>query len=96
MGTDLSVLGATGAEEGMMPIARITMHAGQLDAAGKRKMIQLITDAMVEGEGLGEFSRQSAWVIIDEVPAGNFGAAGRIVDADGLAEIVRQRAAGQG
>lgn len=73
-----------------MPLARITVHEGQLDAAGKARLIGLVTEALVEGEGLGEFSRQSAWVVIEEVPSGGFGAAGRVVDWPAYQAIVRQ------
>ena len=79
-----------------MPLARITVHEGQLDDAGKRRMIELVTDALVEGEGLGEAARASAWVVVEEVPAGSFGAGGGVVDWPAYRDFVRGAAAGQG
>ncbi|OLB81487.1 MAG: hypothetical protein AUI14_03175 [Actinobacteria bacterium 13_2_20CM_2_71_6] len=60
-----------------MPFVTVSVHEGQLDDAQKARMISLVTDAVVEGEGYGAASRASTWVLIDEVPAGNFGVAGR-------------------
>ena len=74
-----------------MPLVTVALHEGTLNAESKQRLIQLVTDAVVEVEGLGEFSRQSTWVRIEEVPAGNFGSGGRVVDWAGLQQIVRQR-----
>ena len=76
-----------------MPLATVQIHAGQLDIEGKKRLIQLVTDALVEAEGLGEFSRQSTWVNIEEVPAGNFGVGGQIVDWQLFQQRVQQRQA---
>jgi 4-oxalocrotonate tautomerase family enzyme len=74
-----------------MPLATVSIHEGQLDAAGKQRLIQLVTDALVEAEGLGEFSRQSTWVAIEEIPAGNFGVGGQVVDLTVFQHAIRQR-----
>lgn len=62
-----------------MPLVTVQVHEGQLDAAQKARMIKLISDAAVEGEGLGEAGRATTWVQIQEIPAGSFGVGGGVV-----------------
>jgi 4-oxalocrotonate tautomerase len=76
-----------------MPLVTVSVHAGQLDEDQKARMISLVTDAVVEGEGFGAASRASTWVVIEEIPAGNFGVAGRPVDFNGFLALIRQRQA---
>jgi 4-oxalocrotonate tautomerase family enzyme len=77
-----------------MPLVTVSVHAGQLDDAQKANMISLVTDAVVAAEGFGEASRASTWVLIDEVPAGSFGVAGRQVRLADFVALMRARAAG--
>jgi 4-oxalocrotonate tautomerase family enzyme len=76
-----------------MPLVTISVHAGQLGDAQKARLISLVTDAVVEGEGFGAASRASTWVLIDEVPAGSFGVGGRQVRLDDFLALMRQRQA---
>jgi 4-oxalocrotonate tautomerase family enzyme len=74
-----------------MPLVTVSVHAGQLDKAQKARMISLVTDAVVAGEGYGDASRASTWVVIEEIPAGNFGVAGRTVDHEAFLALIQQR-----
>lgn len=76
-----------------MPLVTVSVHQGQLDAAQKARMIELVTDAVVAGEGLGEGARPSTWVRIEEVPPGGFGVGGRPVTLDAYLAAVRARSA---
>lgn len=62
-----------------MPLVTVQVHEGQLDAEQKARMIALVSEAAIEGEGLGEAGRMSTWVQIQEVPAGSFGVGGQVV-----------------
>ena len=79
-----------------MPLVTVSVHEGQLDDAQKARMIALVTDAVVEGEGLGDASRASTWVVVDEIPAGNFGVGGRQVRLEDFLALAAQRAAAAG
>jgi 4-oxalocrotonate tautomerase family enzyme len=76
-----------------MPLVTVSVHAGQLDDAQKARMISLVTDAVVAGEGYGAASRASTWVVIQEIPAGSFGVAGRQVRLADFLALVRERQA---
>jgi 4-oxalocrotonate tautomerase family enzyme len=62
-----------------MPLVTIQVHEGQLDTEQKARMIKLVSDAAVEGEGLGEAGRAGTWVQVQEIPAGSFGVGGQVV-----------------
>ena len=64
-----------------MPIVTVQVPARALDGAQKTKMIQLVTDAVVEAEGFPAI-RPSVHVLIEEVPDGGYGVGGRAVDVD--------------
>lgn len=57
-----------------MPLVQISVPAGYLDYEKKAKMIELVTQAVVEAEGLPV--TQNTWVHINEVPDGGWGQAG--------------------
>lgn len=61
-----------------MPLVRISVPAGTLDDVKKTLMIAKVTDAVIEAEGVPG-ARQFTWVLIDEVPDGGWGMAGRTV-----------------
>ena len=65
-----------------MPLAQLKGVSGYLDADQKNTLIQKVTEAIVsvEGEGL----RPVTWVIIDDVPEGQWGVGGKLVTADDL------------
>jgi 4-oxalocrotonate tautomerase len=58
-----------------MPLVQISIPAGSLSAEKKRVMIERVTDAVVEAEGLPV--RAGTWVHINEVPDGGWGTGGR-------------------
>jgi 4-oxalocrotonate tautomerase len=58
-----------------MPLVQISIPAGSLSAEKKRLMIEKVTDAVVEAEGLPV--RAGTWVHINEVPDGGWGTGGR-------------------
>ena len=59
-----------------MPLARISVGAGQLSQEQRRTLIAEVTDALVKAEGNNEQPRPYTYVIIDEVAEGNWGANG--------------------
>lgn len=73
-----------------MPLVNITVPAGTLTPEKKQRMIELVTDAVVEAEGFtgNERVREITWVLIDEVPEGNWGAAGDTVTVKKLGKYV--------
>ena len=74
-----------------MPLVNIRVPEGSLSQEKKERMIELVTDAVVEAEGYGDAVRPITWVIIDEVKEGSWGAAGRAVRLEDLAKLVKGR-----
>jgi 4-oxalocrotonate tautomerase len=72
-----------------MPLVNIRVPEGSLSQEKKERMIELVTDAVVEAEGYGDAVRPITWVIIDEVKDGSWGAAGRAVRLEDLAKLVK-------
>ena len=72
-----------------MPLVNIRVPEGSLSQEKKERMIELVTDAVVEAEGYGDAVRPITWVIIDEVKEGSWGAAGRAVRLEDLAKLVK-------
>jgi 4-oxalocrotonate tautomerase family enzyme len=62
-----------------MPLVTVQVHEGQLNPEQKARMIALVSEAAIEGEGLGEAGRATTWVQIQELPAGSFGVGGQVV-----------------
>lgn len=62
--------------------------SGFLTAAQKGELIRKVTDGIVsvEGDGL----RPVTWVIIEEVPSGNWGVGGSPVTIDALKKMAEQ------
>ena len=62
-----------------MPLARLAGISGYLDDSQKKDLIEKVTDAIlsVEGEGL----RPVTWVLIEDVPEGQWGVGGEIATA---------------
>jgi 4-oxalocrotonate tautomerase len=73
-----------------MPLVNIRVPEGSLSQKKKERMIELVTDAVVQAEGYGDAVRPITWVIIDEVKDGSWGAAGRAVRLEDLAKLVGQ------
>jgi 4-oxalocrotonate tautomerase family enzyme len=64
-----------------MPLVHVTVPEGSLSDARKQAMVEKVTAATLEAEGLpnNERTRMLTWVIINEVKEGNWGAGGGIV-----------------
>jgi 4-oxalocrotonate tautomerase family enzyme len=64
-----------------MPLVHVTVPAGSLSDARKQLMVEKVSAAAIEAEGLpdNERTRMLTWVIINEVPDGNWGAGGGVV-----------------
>jgi 4-oxalocrotonate tautomerase len=77
-----------------MPMAIVRVVEGVLDDDGKRRVIDRITDALVEVEGRGnEAFRPYVWVILEEVASGHWGVGGHGLTPDDVRGLV---AAGAG
>jgi 4-oxalocrotonate tautomerase family enzyme len=78
-----------------MPLVHVTVPEGSLSPQRKQLMVEKITDATLEAEGLpnNEKTRMLTWVIINEVADGNWGAGGGIVR---LADIAQAFGVGPG
>ncbi|HEY1360510.1 MAG TPA: 4-oxalocrotonate tautomerase family protein [Thermoleophilaceae bacterium] len=72
-----------------MPLVNIRVPEGSLSEEKKNRMIELVTDAVVEAEGYGDAVKPITWVIIEEIKDGNWGANGRAVKLDDLAKLVK-------
>jgi phenylpyruvate tautomerase PptA (4-oxalocrotonate tautomerase family) len=77
----------TGAAEAPRFVVRVAVPAGSLDDAKRRDMVERVTRVLaVSDDDPARLAREPvAWVHIDEVPEGNWGAMGRVV---GFADIV--------
>ena len=64
-----------------MPLVHVTVPEGSLSEARKQLMVEKVTAATLEAEGLpdNERTRMLTWVIINEVKEGNWGAGGGVV-----------------
>jgi phenylpyruvate tautomerase PptA (4-oxalocrotonate tautomerase family) len=76
------------------PVFRIqaTVPQGALSERRKAELVSEATRAVTEAAGLGESDGLRVWVIINEVPDGNWGAGGRVVQFEQLrAYAARER-----
>jgi 4-oxalocrotonate tautomerase len=76
-----------------MPLVNFKAIAGVIDGDQKRELIAKLTDAVasVYGDGI----RQVTWVVIEDVPSGEWGIAGEpktTEDINGLLAAARQAA----
>lgn len=71
-----------------MPLAQLKGLSGFLSQEQKHELIRKVTDAMasVEGEGL----RPVTWVILEEVPSGQWGVGGSLVTTEALKKMAAQ------
>jgi 4-oxalocrotonate tautomerase len=74
-----------------MPLVTIKGVGGYLSPAQKKMMIERVTDAVlsVEGEGL----RPVTWVILEDVPEGQWGVGGSLATVQMLREMAETRPA---
>jgi phenylpyruvate tautomerase PptA (4-oxalocrotonate tautomerase family) len=61
-----------------MPQVHIYVSEGVLDDAKKLRMIELVTDATIAAEGIGETARPFTTVNIHELPYGTVGFGGAV------------------
>jgi 4-oxalocrotonate tautomerase family enzyme len=75
-------------EVAQMPLVHVTVPEGSLSDARKQLMVEKITEATLEAEGLpsNERTRMLTWVIINEVKDGNWGAGGGVVRLSDIAK----------
>lgn len=71
-----------------MPLAQLKGLSGYLSMEQKQELIRKVTDAIVsvEGEGL----RPVTWVIVEDVPSGQWGVGGTPVTTDALKQMAAQ------
>jgi len=71
-----------------MPLVHVTVPEGSLSDARKQLMVEKVTAAALEAEGLpnNEKTRMLTWVIINEVKEGNWGAGGGVVRLQDIGE----------
>ncbi len=74
-----------------MPLIQIKGISGVLNSEKKKELIEKVTDAVVsvEGEGL----RPVTWVLLEEIPLGNWAVAGKPVTKDCLNKMLADPAA---
>lgn len=68
-----------------MPLAQLKGVSGYLSKEQKKELIEKVTEAIVsvEGEGL----RPVTWVIIEDVPEGQWGVGGQLPTAEDLRKM---------
>lgn len=73
-----------------MPLVQIKGVSGYLSKQEKSELIRRVTDAVlsVEGEGL----RPVTWVLVEDVPEGQWGVGGQPATATMLREMAGDRA----
>jgi phenylpyruvate tautomerase PptA (4-oxalocrotonate tautomerase family) len=82
-----------GADEAPRFVVRIAVPAGSLDDVKRKLMMARVNDLLVEIDGSDRLRNSpEAWVHINEVPEGNWGAFGRVVSLNDIAEYVTGQA----
>ena len=61
-----------------MPQVHIYVSEGVLDSEKKRRMIELVTEATIDAEGIGEAARPFTTVNIHELPYGTIAFGGAV------------------
>ena len=71
-----------------MPLAQLKGLSEYFSLEQKQELIRKVTDAIVsvEGEGL----RPVTWVIVEDVPSGQWGVGGSPVTTEGLKKMAAQ------
>ena len=70
-----------------MPVLGVYVPEGALTSEKRRLMVEKITDAVVEAEGLPGI-RPAVYVLVNDVPDGGWGMGGRAYDRAALKELV--------
>ena len=71
-----------------MPLAPLKGLSGFLSQEQKHELIRKVTDAIVSVEGGG--LRPVTWVVLEEVPSGQWGVGGTPVTTDALKRMAAQ------
>jgi 4-oxalocrotonate tautomerase len=74
-----------------MPMINVKLIEGVFNETQKKKMVTVLTDAMVAIEG--EPMRQVTWVVIEEVKSGNWAIGGRPLAAADVRALQAGRSA---
>jgi phenylpyruvate tautomerase PptA (4-oxalocrotonate tautomerase family) len=74
----------------------VTLPAGALSERRKAELVSNATRAVLDASGLTDADSLRVWVLIHEVPEGNWGAAGQIVRFEQLREAAAQEREGAG
>jgi 4-oxalocrotonate tautomerase len=77
-----------------MPMAIVRVVEGVLDDEGRRRVIERVTDVLVEVEGQGnEAFRPYVWVILEEVASGQWGVGGHGLTPEDVRGLIAAAAA---
>ena len=66
-----------------------TVPAGAMSPRRKAGLVEEVTELLEEAEEDGDRDPMRVWVLITELPNGNWGAAGQIIDFEQLREAAR-------
>ncbi len=69
-----------------MPLAQIKGISGVLTLEQKQEMIKRVTDAIVSVEGEGV--RPVTWVVVEDVPSGQWGVGGDLITTSAVQEMI--------
>jgi phenylpyruvate tautomerase PptA (4-oxalocrotonate tautomerase family) len=83
-------------EEGMSPrwVVRVGVPAGSLNDAKRQDVVERVTQVLSEAELIRDLLKREpvAWIHIDEIPDGNWGAMGRVVRLPDIVSLVNGQA----
>jgi 4-oxalocrotonate tautomerase len=72
-----------------MPLAQIKGISGVLTLEQKQEMIKKVTEAIISVEGEGV--RPVTWVVIEDVPSGQWGVGGDLVTTSAVQEMIEAK-----
>jgi phenylpyruvate tautomerase PptA (4-oxalocrotonate tautomerase family) len=84
-----AVFTADGPAELSQFVVDVTVPAGALSDRRKSGLVEEFTKLVRDAAGLGEQDALRIWVVIDEVPDGNWGAAGQIIRFEELRQTAQ-------
>jgi 4-oxalocrotonate tautomerase len=74
-----------------MPLINVKLIEGVFDADQKRRIVERLTDTMVEIEG--ESMREVTWVLVEEVGSGDWGIGGKALSTEDVKALAAGAAA---
>ena len=75
---------------------QVTIPAGALSPRRKDELVAEATKRIREAAGIAEADALRVWVVINEIPDGNWGAAGNVIQFEQLRQIAAQEREKQG